>query len=471
MTNSTLSGNSAANIGAGYAGYGGGIFNYFGTLILSNSTLSGNTASGYCSNGVPCSFGGGISNLFATLSLTNSTLSGNSATYGGGVYNGDGQATVTNSTLSGNSATSGGGVYSNGSLAVKNAILANTASGGNCSGNPSSYGHNVSDDATCAFAASGDVNNIAAGLDPSGLQNNGGPTRTIALLAGSPAINAGDDAVCAAAPVSNLDQRGFVRPAGMHCDIGAYEYNAIPPGVDTIGPITSNVSIASNPLALNTGSPLSATVSDTTTGGSNVASAVYTVNGGSASQMLLTPSGTVTTQASATLAPFSQSNVYNVCVHGTDAPGNNGADSCILLPVYDPNGSFVTGSGQIASPGGADLLNPAAAGQATFGFVSKYLPGKNTPSGNLEFQFKEGNLNFKSTSMDWLVVTGEPRAKFHGTGTVNGLSVCNFEVDAWAGSFTGNVDAFGLKISSCSNGYDRYNLPATRLTQGSIIIH
>jgi hypothetical protein len=187
--------------------------------------------------------------------------------------------------------------------------------------------------------------------------------------------------------------------------------------------------------------------------------------------MSLTPSTAVTTQASASLPPIPQSNVYNVCVHGTDSAGNTGADACILLPVYDPNGSFVTGGGQVASPAGADLLNTPAVGQASFGFVSKYLPGRNTPSGNLQFQFKEGNLNFTSTSMDWLVVTGEPRAKFHGTGTVNGTNVCSFEVDAWAGSFTGNVDAFGLKITSCSNGGDRYNLPARALTNGNIIIH
>ena len=80
-------------------------------------------------------------------------------------------------------------------------------------------------------------------------------------------------------------------------------------------------------------------------------------------------------------------------------------------------------------------------------------------------------MNFKSISMGWLVVTGQPRAKFHGTGTVNGVNVCNFEVDAWAGSFTGNVDAFGLKITSCSDGGDRYVLPATKLTKGNIIIH
>jgi hypothetical protein len=241
--------------------------------------------------------------------------------------------------------------------------------------------------------------------------------------------------------------------------------------LDTVGPITSNVAVSPNPVALNTNSTLTATVDDSTTGGSNIASAYYTISGGALSQLLLTPSTAVTTQASASLAPFTQSNVYNVCVHGTDSAGNTGADACILLPVYDPNGSFVTGGGQVTSPSGADLLNPSAAGKAAFGFVSKYLPGKSTPSGNLQFQFKEGNLNFTSTSMDWLVVTGEPRAKFHGTGTVNGANVCNFEVDAWAGSFAGNVDAFGLKITSCSNGGDRYSLPATALTKGSIVIH
>jgi hypothetical protein len=64
-----------------------------------------------------------------------------------------------------------------------------------------------------------------SGTDPllGSLANNGGPTRTFALLAGSPAIDAGDDATCNAAPVSGLDQRGIARPQGAHCDIGAYE--------------------------------------------------------------------------------------------------------------------------------------------------------------------------------------------------------------------------------------------------------
>jgi hypothetical protein len=100
---------------------------------------------------------------------------------------------------------------------------------------------------------------------------------------------------------------------------------------DTVGPVTSNVTISPNPVAVNTSSTLTAAVDDSTTGGSNIASAYYNINGGTAFQMSLASSAAVTTLATATLAPFSQLNVYTVCVHGTDVPGNTGADACIPL--------------------------------------------------------------------------------------------------------------------------------------------
>jgi hypothetical protein len=179
----------------------------------------------------------------------------------------------------------------------------------------------------------------------------------------------------------------------------------------------------------------------------------------------------VSEEVTAAVAGFTATGVRTLCVRGTDSVGNTGAVECALLPVYDPNGGFTTGGGSVQSPAGADLTNPSAAGPATFGFVSKYLPGRSTPDGNLEFQFQAASLNFKSTSMDWLVVTGEPRSIFRGTGTINGASVCKFEVDAWDGSFQpDNVDAFGLKIFSCGSGGDRYNLPARPLTRGNIIV-
>jgi hypothetical protein len=215
VTNSTLSGNSAPY-------FGGGIYFYSGTLTVTNSTLSGNSATG---------LGGGIYNYIGTLTVTNSTLSGNSApnSYGGGIYNQAGPLAVTNSTLSGNSATyGGGGIF--GTMTAKNTIVANSPSGGNCSGTVTSDGHNLSDDGSC-FSGVSDIIVLpgAAGLDPSGLQNNGGPTQTIALLPASPAVDAipiGPINYCTATdgvtPIST-DQRGVARPQGPACDIGAFE--------------------------------------------------------------------------------------------------------------------------------------------------------------------------------------------------------------------------------------------------------
>ena len=244
---------------------------------------------------------------------------------------------------------------------------------------------------------------------------------------------------------------------------------------DNLGPITSNVVATPNPVAVNNLVTQTATVDDSTTGGSNIDSAEYNIAAGSFSPMVASDSvfDEVSEDVTATVPAFSDPGLNTICVRGTDAGGNVGNAECIVLAVYDPAAGFVTGGGRVNSPAGADLDNPSAAGPANFGFVSKYLPGRTTPSGNLEFQFKAGNLNFKSTIMDWLVVTGEPRAQFMGEGTINGATLCKFQVDAWDGSFSGSgADAFGLKIFACGPGSTgRYSLDATPLTNGSIIIH
>jgi predicted outer membrane repeat protein len=237
VSNSTLSGNSAAG------GTGGGIYND-GKATVSDSTLSGNSASE----------GGGIYNDYAAT-LTNSTLSGNSATSsGGGIYN-DETLTVTNSTLSGNSAPSGsgGGIYNDETATLKNTLLAHGASGGNCSGSFGSDGHNLSDDSTCSFAGIGDINNRPAGLAPAGLGSNGGPTQTIALLAGSTAVDAipvSPINYCTATdgitPIAT-DQRGITRPQGPACDIGAFE---LAPTTTTSIPVMSPLVLAGLALLL-----------------------------------------------------------------------------------------------------------------------------------------------------------------------------------------------------------------------------
>ncbi len=101
-------------------------------------------------------------------------------------------------------------------MTLKNTIVANSPTGGNCSGTITDGGGNLSyPDTTCPGI------NADPMLGP--LQNNGGPTETMALGPGSAAIDAANDAICAAAPVNNLDQRGIARPQGAHCDIGAVE--------------------------------------------------------------------------------------------------------------------------------------------------------------------------------------------------------------------------------------------------------
>ena len=85
---------------------------------------------------------------------------------------------------------------------------------------------------------------------------------------------------------------------------------------------------------------------------------------------------------------------------------------------------------------------PPVTGKATFGFVSKYKKGATIPEGQTEFQFKAADLNFHSSSYDWLVVTGSDFARFKGTGTINGEGEYKFML--WAGD--GDPDTFRIKI-------------------------
>ena len=153
------------------------------------------------------------------------------AIYNTGGYT-DGVLTVTNSTFVGNTADYGGAIYSeaayNGAtgevlrnVTLNNDLFSNNT-GGSCDYQDAmsfTGSNNLADDASCG--AAGFTLSTSMNLGPLGY--NGGPTPTVPLLPGSAAIHAGSDAVCAATPVNNLDQR-VARPQGAHCDIGAYEY-------------------------------------------------------------------------------------------------------------------------------------------------------------------------------------------------------------------------------------------------------
>ncbi len=197
---------------------GGGLFNDHGSVTIADSTISTNTAAGASAGG------GGIANFAGTVTMTNVTISGNSSAKGGAIYNAhDGAATgdvsTNNVTIAANTSAGGNLFNDSGSVSFRNTIVGPNT-GPNCvtdlTGTFVSAGYNLSNDDDCPFFALGDLQLLDPDLGP--LADNGGPTKTHAISLQSNAVNAGDDAGCA-----DTDQRGFDRPQGAHCDIGAFE--------------------------------------------------------------------------------------------------------------------------------------------------------------------------------------------------------------------------------------------------------
>lgn len=167
---------------------------------------------------------------------------------------------------------------------------------------------------------------------------------------------------------------------------------------------------------------------------------------------------------------YTAAGIYTVQLALCDAAGACDQALYQYVVVYDPTGGFVTGGGWIWSPAGAYRAGPALDGKATFGFVSKYLKGANVPSGNTEFQFNTGDLNFKSTVYQWLVVNrNSSNAQFKGYGTINGSG--NYGFMLWAAD--GVPDTFRIKIWVADDEtnivYD--NDTSQPIEGGSIVIH
>ena len=283
INRSTLHTNQASNSGGGGAIYA----NNGATVNVTDSTIRNNTAANTSGGGIRLNFTG--TNV---LNVTGSTVSNNSANGGGGIAHGSGSATITNSTLSGNTSQSngggvdfasatgtlnnvtvtgntagagggggGGGVYSNATLNLNRSLISGNFgptgydSGyelvGNGTENANNYNVFGRSDITNnrAFAYSftpgaTDVTATSNGTQPTALAgilnttlaNNGGPTDTHALVAGSPAVDRAPSAACAAAPINGVDQRSYPRnvdgnaaASANECDTGAFEYLSSPP--------------------------------------------------------------------------------------------------------------------------------------------------------------------------------------------------------------------------------------------------
>ncbi|MGH9890579.1 MAG: choice-of-anchor Q domain-containing protein, partial [bacterium] len=363
LLNSIVAANTATVDGAG--------LNNSDTATLTNSTVSGNSASGS---------GGGLRN-YGIATLINCSVSGNFARQnGGGLYN-RGTLTVTTSTVSGNSTGRNGGGVQNGvrniggTLTLNETLISgNTASslgpelyrqGGIVNGNRFNlFGHDGSAGVTGFTPGPLDLvpdEALTAILDTA-LRPNGGPTRTHALVAGSPAIDAGGNCF------PTTDQRGIPRPQGADvngdgradCDIGAFEVGVpAPPPPPPPPPPRADLTLAKadSPDPVFEGQPLTytlavrnngpndatgVTVTDSLPGGVVFVSATASQGGCNGTTSITCFLGNLANGAGATVTIVVSpalvgglSNTANVAGSPSDPnPGNDSATSATtVLPI------------------------------------------------------------------------------------------------------------------------------------------
>ena len=410
MTDTTIDGNSGK--------WGGGFYNDGGTATLNRVTVSNNTAS---------TEGGGIYNVTTggSLIMTNVTVSGNTTPgAGGGLYT-KCPATITNSTIAYNSGSTGGGIYiSNpGTATLKNTIVAfNT--GGNANQAITSLGNNIDSGATLGLSQSGDRSNT----DPllATLQNNGGFTKTHALLAGSAAINTG---ALSGAPA--LDQRGISRDATP--DIGAFELI----GANGSPWITSaaSVSVAENQLTVTT-----VTASDpendprTFAITSGADEGLFTINSSTGElQFKVAPNYEVPSDAGA-------DNVYNVTIAASDGNGGIGSQA-VTITVTDVNEPPSMIINQTVNSLPENTSTTSAITIATINIIDDAL-GTNT-----------------------LALTGADAARFQVIGNSLRLkagTVLDFEIQT---SYTVNVELRDATLSAAPFSTQTVNLTITNIDE------
>jgi hypothetical protein len=442
--------------GSGGAGSGGGLYVAAGAVTLSNDTLSSNNAGGgnggnggggggtgyggriLFGNGGPggAGSGGGLYAAAGTVTLTNDTLSSNQAGGGNGGLFGGGTGSA-----SGGAAVGGGidNAAGPGALQIYDTILAddtaNTA-GPDLDGSVTSLGYDLIGNATggSGFAAS-DLVNVNPLLGP--LQNNGGPTQTMALLPGSPAIDAGDNAN---APAYDQRGTGFPRIVNGAIDIGAFELQT----PSTTTPVVSRVIPAYGPTAggttvtisgINLGTAATATVDF----GSNDPATIVSDNG--TQLVVVDPAGSGTVDVTVTTA------------NGTSATSSADQFAYVspitlspsTLPVATANQSY---SATLAAGGGS--------GSHTFALASgSSLPAglKLSSSGTLAGSTPTaGSYSFTIVASDTVYagVTGSQQY----TLTVNPASTLTLSPTSLPAATVG--DSYGPMTIAASGGSGSY---------------
>jgi hypothetical protein len=235
--------------------------------------------------------------------------------------------------------------------------------------------------------------------------------------------------------------------------------------VNNLAPLVGPITAPTSPV--KTGVTVNSSASFTDAGILDTHTALWDWGDGSTSSGVVTEtngSGSVTGSHS-----YAEAGLYPITLTVTDKDGGSSQSIFEAVIVYNPSGGFITGGGWINSPAGAYLEKPTRKGPALAAFAVKYLRSSSiVPTGNFEFLFLAGNLQFQATSFDWLVVDQTSKtAQFQGTGRINGKGSYKFMV--WADD--NRPDKMRIKIWKTDGTliYDTgSNLP---LLSGSIVVH
>ncbi len=367
LTNSAVTANSTS----GSQAQGGGIYSLTGPVVLINSTVAGNSTIG------PSAPGGGIATVSAPVTLINSTISGNTTqganSSGGGIATYTGNIKAVNTTIAfngtGGATAGGGGLFSGGngsqqtnSITLNNTILADNTAGQSTADdffqgagvtglfvNSSLIGINTGSSLGASPSGSPDSSGNFIGtsqnpIDPllGALQINGGETRTHALLAGSPAINGGDNSLAddqSGSPLTT-DQTGAARIIGGTVDMGSFEgVNAasgpsitFSAATQTAGEGDGTVTLT---VTLSASSSQQITIPFTVTG-TATSGADYTIS----SSPLVIPANTTTAtiQISLTDDSATESNETVIVTLGTPSTGTLGNPSATTVTIVDNDG-------------------------------------------------------------------------------------------------------------------------------------
>jgi CSLREA domain-containing protein len=439
VNNSTISGNTSSASGGGMAieggtvtlnnssvsgnngGAGGGIYNQYGILTLTDSTVSNNTGSAgggiyntydtasltltncTISNNISGSFAGGIfnNNIFT---MTNTTVSSNTAEeFGGGIRNNGGTLRSTNSTVSQNkSNTSTGGGISNG---IFPAYLGNTIIADNTSalGGPDLNGPFISEDynligntlgATFTGTITHNIVNQSANLGL--LANNGGPTFTHALMAGSPALDAGSNTLSDGVGLTT-DQRGagFIRKADsadanttQTVDIGAFEARA------SVEDITDKSTPQDTPLSFDFNVGDAALITSVTASSSNT-----TLVPNLTANINVTGSGsTLTLNITPAANQFGISTITVTVTSGLESM----SDTFVLTVTEEPDVSVAVSPPSVSEDGATNLVytftrTGVTTGALTVNFSASGIASSSTDyalSGATTFVANSGTVTF-----------------------------------------------------------------------------